>query len=73
METHTYEARIILAIEAIRMSKKLSCWGAAKIYNIPYTTLSNRMVPIRNSRGKAYWKAIGASLRITLAKTKDAF
>jgi DNA-binding transcriptional regulator YiaG len=43
MATHTHEARIILAIEAIRMSKKLSRQAAAKIYNIPYTTLSNRM------------------------------
>ena len=43
MEVHTQEARIILAIEAICTSKKLSRRSAAKIYNIPYTTLSNRI------------------------------
>ena len=40
MEVYTQEARIILAIEAIRISKKLSRRSAAKIYNIPYATLS---------------------------------
>lgn len=43
MQTQTQEARIILAIEAIRLSKKLSRHNAAKIYNISYTTLSDRM------------------------------
>jgi helix-turn-helix, Psq domain len=43
MEIHTQEAQIILAIEAIRISKKLSRRSTAKIYNIPYATLSNRM------------------------------
>ena len=38
------EARIILAIKAIRMSKRLlSRRRAAKIYNVPYMTLTNRM------------------------------
>jgi hypothetical protein len=43
METQTQEARIILAIETIRTSKKLSRRAAAKIYNIPETTLRDRM------------------------------
>ena len=43
MEIHTAEARIILAIEAIRTSKKLSCRSAAKIYNVSETTLRERM------------------------------
>ena len=43
MEVYTQEARIILAIEAIRTSKKLSRRSAAKIYNIPYATLSYRI------------------------------
>jgi helix-turn-helix, Psq domain len=44
MQIQTQEAWIILAIEAIRTSKKkLSRQAAAKIYNIPYSTLSSRM------------------------------
>jgi hypothetical protein len=43
MEIQTQEARIILAIEAIRSSKKLSCRSAAKIYRVPETTLCRRM------------------------------
>jgi len=43
METQFQEARIILAIEAIRSSKKLSRRSAAKLYKIPYTTLSDRI------------------------------
>lgn len=43
MEIQTKEARIILAIEAIRMSKKLSQRSAAKIYKVPLSTLSDRM------------------------------
>jgi hypothetical protein len=43
MEIQTQEARIILAIEAIRSSKKLSQRSAAKIYKVPQKTLSNRM------------------------------
>jgi hypothetical protein len=43
MEIQTQEARIILAIEAIRSSKKLSRRSAAKIYKVPYATLSDRM------------------------------
>jgi hypothetical protein len=37
------EARIILAIEAIRTSKKLSCRKAAKIYTVPESSLRLRM------------------------------
>jgi hypothetical protein len=43
MEIHTTEARIILAIEAIRTSKKLSCRSAAKIYKVSETTLRKRI------------------------------
>lgn len=43
MEIQTQEARIILAIEAIRTSKKLSCRSTAEIYNVPKSTLSDRM------------------------------
>jgi hypothetical protein len=43
MEVYTQEARIILAIEAIRISKKLSRRQAAKIYNIPRSTLTDRI------------------------------
>jgi hypothetical protein len=44
MQVQTQEARIILAIEAIRTSKrKLSRWKAAEIYNVPYSTLTDRM------------------------------
>jgi hypothetical protein len=43
MEIQTQEARIILAIEAIRTSRKLSRRSAAKIYNVPESTLRNRM------------------------------
>jgi DNA-binding transcriptional regulator YiaG len=43
MQIQTNEARIILAIEAIRTSKKMSCQKAAKIYNVPEPTLRARM------------------------------
>jgi DDE superfamily endonuclease/helix-turn-helix, Psq domain len=43
MEIQTKEARIILAIEAIRTSKRLSQRSAAKIYKVPLSTLSDRM------------------------------
>jgi hypothetical protein len=43
MEIQTQEARIILAIEAIRSSKNLSRRSAAKIYKVPETTLRHRM------------------------------
>ena len=43
MLVQTQEARIILAIEAIRMSKKLSRRAAAKLYNVPESSLRLRM------------------------------
>jgi hypothetical protein len=43
MEIQTQEARIILAIKAIRSSKKLSQRSTAKIYKVPQKTLSNRI------------------------------
>ena len=43
MLIQTQEARIILAIKAIRLSKRLSRAKAAKIYDILYSTLTNRM------------------------------
>ncbi len=43
MLVQTQEARIILAIEAIRTSKKLSRRKAAKIYEVPESTLRDRI------------------------------
>ena len=43
MAAQTQEARIILAIEAIRTSKKLNCSSAAKLYDVSYSTLSDRI------------------------------
>ena len=43
MEIQTKEARIILAIEAIRTSKKLSQRSVAKIYKVLLSTLSDRI------------------------------
>jgi hypothetical protein len=43
MQIQTQEARIVLAIEAIRTSKQLSRRKAAKIYKVPETTLRDRM------------------------------
>jgi hypothetical protein len=43
MEIQTQEARIILAIKAIRTSKKLSHCSTTKLYKVPYTTLSDRI------------------------------
>jgi hypothetical protein len=43
IEIQIQEARIILAIEAIRTSKKLSCRVAAKIYRVSETILRDRM------------------------------
>ena len=37
------EARVVLAINAIQSSKKLSRRAAAKLYNVPETTLRDRM------------------------------
>jgi len=43
ISVQTQEAQIILAIEAIQISKKLSCRKAAKIYKVPETMLRNRI------------------------------
>jgi hypothetical protein len=43
MEVQTQEARIILAIEAIRISKKLSRRSTTKIYKVPESTLRLRI------------------------------
>jgi helix-turn-helix, Psq domain len=43
METQTEEARIILAIEAIRSSKKINRHKAAELYRVPYSTLTDRI------------------------------
>ncbi|KFY28655.1 hypothetical protein V491_00357, partial [Pseudogymnoascus sp. VKM F-3775] len=43
MSVQTQEARIILAIEAIQSSKKITLRTAAKLYNVPRSTLSDRM------------------------------
>jgi DNA-binding transcriptional regulator YiaG len=43
MEIQTQKARIILAIEAIRTSKKLSRRSAAKFYKVSESTLRDRM------------------------------
>jgi len=53
MSVQTQEAQIILIIEAIRTSKKLSRRKAAKTYNIPKTILHNRIagrIPCSNTR-----------------------
>jgi hypothetical protein len=46
MSVQTKEARIILAIEALRTTQKLSRRRAAAIYDIPLTTLHDRMTGI---------------------------
>ena len=51
MEIQTQEARIILAIEAIRTSKRLSRRSAAKLYRVPEATLCNRIAG-RTSRNE---------------------
>ena len=43
MPVQCLEARVILAIEAIKSSQKLSRRAAAKLYNVPETTLRQRM------------------------------
>jgi hypothetical protein len=43
MSVQSLEARIILAIEAIRSNKKMSVRHAAKVYNIPEAFLRHRI------------------------------
>ena len=50
------EARVVLAIDAIQKSDALSRRAAAKLYNVPETTLRDRMsgaAPIANRRPSA--------------------
>jgi hypothetical protein len=43
MQVQTQEARIIMAMEAIRTSKKMSCRKAAETYDVPEATLRARI------------------------------
>jgi hypothetical protein len=43
MQIQTQEAQIIIAIEAIQTSKKISRRKAAIIYNVPKSTLYNQI------------------------------
>ncbi|KAF2842627.1 hypothetical protein M501DRAFT_993361, partial [Patellaria atrata CBS 101060] len=43
MSSQTQEARIILTIEAIQTAKNMSIRTAAKMYNVPRTTLTDRI------------------------------
>ena len=42
MDPPSAEARVILALEAIKNDEKLSIRAAAKMYNVPRTTLIYR-------------------------------
>jgi hypothetical protein len=57
MPIQTQEARIILAIKAIRLSKKINRSNTTKIYDILYSTLTDRM----NGRTPIYERRLGAS------------
>jgi transposase len=43
MPAPSKEVRVILAIEAIQTSKNLSCQAAAKLYDVPESTIRDRM------------------------------
>ncbi|APA15698.1 hypothetical protein sscle_15g104680 [Sclerotinia sclerotiorum 1980 UF-70] len=43
METHSKEVRIILAIEAIKLNPQFSIRKVANLYNIPRSTLRDRI------------------------------
>jgi hypothetical protein len=43
MQIQTNEARIILAMEAVRSSSKMSIRRAAKLYSVPHSTLAHRI------------------------------
>lgn len=43
MQVQSKEARIVIATVSIRSSSKSSIRAAAKIYNVPYTTLAARI------------------------------
>ena len=42
MDLPPAEARVILALKAMKNSEKLSIRAAAKAYNVPFTTLRDR-------------------------------
>ena len=46
MPSTSKEARVILALEAIRNDEKLSLRAAAKLYNVPESTLRSRRAGI---------------------------
>jgi len=49
MESHSNEARLLLALEALQNDKKLKIFTAAKLYNVPVTMLCRRRAgrPVR--------------------------
>lgn len=55
MKTQNKETRIILAIQTIQSSKKLNRRSAAKLYNIPESTLRDRMA------GRAFRRKLKAN------------
>jgi hypothetical protein len=57
MPIQTQEARIILVIKAIRSSKKINRSNTTKIYDILYSTLTDRI----NGRTPIYERRLGAS------------
>jgi len=42
MPTHSKEARVLLALDAVQNDEKLSLRAAARLYNVPYNTLRDR-------------------------------
>jgi hypothetical protein len=42
MDSHPKESRVILALEALKHDKNLSIRAAAKVYNVPATTIRHR-------------------------------
>ncbi|KAH6708507.1 hypothetical protein EV126DRAFT_409146 [Verticillium dahliae] len=53
MESDSAEARVLLAIQAIKKEPKLPVWRAAKIYNVAASTLRDRLKgrPPRGAHG----------------------
>jgi hypothetical protein len=51
MPTHSKEARVLLALDAIQNDEKLSLRAAARLYNVLYNTLRDRHAgkPIRRN------------------------
>ena len=67
-----WEARVILAIEAIWFFCKLSLCTAAEIYNVPYTTLADRMKGLHpqdwllawHTEFDQYWRGCYSSIHL---------